>query len=874
MQTAAHPAPRPSPRQFRASYFDHGSHSGSSAAPGAEAATWHRLTSPSALAEEPDQLCPLNPPGGRLPGYCGRERRFVQGFGAWLRDDRGRRFLDCHGQMGELLLGHNAPAIRSALEQALHDGLPALMQSGRAAYAGELAQELARCTGMPHCLFTTTGAEAIDAALRLVRARTRRPLILMAVDGRSLRAAGADPVTSGIMLVPHGDRDALAAQLQRESGRTAAVLIAPVGKDDGGAEPESGYLAAARELCNTHGARLILDETGLGMGRTGRLLAAEHEGVQADLIALGQGLGGGLFPLRALLGRTELWDDALAHCRQLPLGPNNLACRVGLAVLHELQAAELWRDAAVQGVYLRRQLEGLRLRFPAVVAAVYGRGLHHAVELRCSREERGMFFAYASRQGLLSYLAAAAAAERSSVLFLPSPGEAGTLRLLPPLAISSEELDLAIHALTDVCQLLAADDSAAVVRAIGATHPLPLQPATLRKPPMRLQQQVAPAPPTRSTSTFAYLAPYDVAADVVHNDPSLAALSEQELGAFIGFAAALPAGIVARKTVRSAACAEADCIVFGLPVLPTQLPRLGRARMNAVIAGAVARAAQLGAQVVGLGGFTGRYAHNGRAVVGRGPAITTGHTLTAVMAVRAVEFLRGADWHSARVAVIGVSSAVGRLCARLIGRQQPAHLRLVGASTRETASLRALAAELGQSGGEHVVIGSTTELAADDVVFSAVGARRPTLDTAPLAPGTIVCDLGRPQDAPWHVRARGDLTVIDGGAVALPDRSLRFGVGNLHGLPAGVQVPSLAETMLLALAGVLGDTGVGDQIPLATADRIEALAHTHGFSLAAPLCEGQLLREPDRKGHQSQPQTQPQSQHPTDQASVKKMSRT
>ena len=132
------------------------------------------------------------------------------------------------------------------------------------------------------------------------------------------------------------------------------------------------------------------------------------------------------------------------------------------------------------------------------------------------------------------------------------------------------------------------------------------------------------------------------------------------------------------------------------------------------------------------------------------------------------------------------------------------------------------------------------------MVFSAVGARRPTLDKAPLAPGTIVCDLGRPADAPWHVRARADLTVIDGGAVALPERSLRFGAGNLHGLPAGVQVASFAETMLLALAGVFSDAGVGDQIPLTTADQIESLARVHGFSLAAPLREGQLLREPIR----------------------------
>ena len=118
------------------------------------------------------------------------------------------------------------------------------------------------------------------------------------------------------------------------------------------------------------------------------------------------------------------------------------------------------------------------------------------------------------------------------------------------------------------------------------------------------------------------------------------------------------------------------------------------------------------------------------------------------------------------------------------------------------------------------------------------------LEKTVLSPGTLVCDLAQPPATPWHLRSRRDLIVINGGLVALPDRLLRFGPGNLHGLPAGVQLPGLAEAMLLALAGVRSDTGLGPEITLATADEIAALADAHGFSLAAPLRDGQPFLRP------------------------------
>ena len=789
----------------------------------------------------------------------------MQGWGAWLRDGQGRRFLDFYAQYGAVALGHGAPAVRVAVEESLHDGLPAMVQPYRAAYAEQLADELTRRTGMDRCVFTSSGAETVEAAIKLARSRTQRPIILaahgsyhgktlgaLAATGQPAYRAGFGPLPEGFAFVPFGDATALAEYLTRESGRVAAFLIEPIQGERGVVVPPAGYLREVRALCDAHKVLLILDEIQTGLGRTGRLLAADHEQVRGDIVLLAKALGGGLFPLGALLCRKDAWDDGFALHHSSTFANNNLACRVGLAVLRELEDGGLCGAAELQGRYLGRQLAALVLRYPTVIAAVRGRGLLHAVELHPCAQEQGFFFSYFSRQGLLPYLTAAAAAERRSVLFLPSLGSANVLRLAPPLIITQDEVDQAIDALDDVCRLLANGDSAELARAIGATHSHHAQPGALRAPRVSLplplavplSSPLAQPPPgpavTAVRARYAFLLHYTDLRDVLHNDPPLGALTSDELRAFSGFAAALPAGVVLQApTVRSATGAQADGFIIALPILPEQMPRVGRTRVRAEIERAVDLAARLGAQVVGLGGFTTPYSHRGLDVLGRGPMITTGNTLTALMAIRAIERLRGTDWTGARVAVVGARGSVGALCARLIARKHPERLLLVGNPDSDLQPLDHLVAQLMSSCGEVAATTSLLALAEHRIVIAASGSVHPVLDKAALSPGTLICDVARPFDASANVRARGDLTVIDGGLVALPDPLLRFGVGNLQGLPTGVQLACLSETILLALAGVGSDTGVGDDISLATADQVAALAAAHDFSLAAPLRDGQ-----------------------------------
>ena len=263
----------------------------------------------------------LNPTLGRLLGLLGMDRTWARGEGVWLTDVHGRRFLDCYAQYGAVALGHNAPCVTHAAQAAIAAGEPAMVQPYRAPHAEALANMLTRLApgNLSRCVFTTSGAEAVEAAIKLVRARTGRPIILsatgsfhgktlgaLAATGQTHHAEGFGPLPPGFEHVPFGDDEALAARLARDGDRIAAFFIEPVQGERGVHLPPAGYLRVARELCSRYGVALVVDEIQTGLGRTGRLFACEHDGVAPDVLLVAKALGGGLFPLGACLASASL----------------------------------------------------------------------------------------------------------------------------------------------------------------------------------------------------------------------------------------------------------------------------------------------------------------------------------------------------------------------------------------------------------------------------------------------------------------------------------------------------------------------------------------------------------------------------------------
>src|SRR5262249_36803892 len=309
------------------------------------------------------------------------------------------------------------------------------------------------------------------------------------------------------------------------------------------------------------------------------------------------------------------------------------------------------------------------------------------------------------------------------------------------------------------------------------------EPEALVAYPPRSVLRNAPAP------SYAFLVHYTHPDDLDALDPALRELDGAERARFFDFTAKLPAGLLMRApTVHSPTGAAAEGVILALGLLPEEMGRRGVCRD---IERAVDLAAALGARRVGLGGYTVPYSRRGTAVAGRGPAITTGNSLTAGMAFAATQRMvesRNGRLRDTRVAIVGARGSVGALCARLFARARPRGMVLVGNPGSGVAHLQGWGGGIEWAPRAIEVPSDLTAVADCGIVVSATASASPVLDDAPLSSGSIICDVARPYDASPRVRARTDLTVIDGGLVALPDPTLRFGAGNLQGLPDGVQV--------------------------------------------------------------------------------------
>jgi acetylornithine/succinyldiaminopimelate/putrescine aminotransferase/predicted amino acid dehydrogenase len=806
----------------------------------------------------------LNPERARLLGFAGMDRRFVRGEGVWLFDAHGRRFLDAYAQYGAVALGHNHPRLKDALNRALAADTPAMVQPYPAEYAEQLARALSAFTGGIHtrCVLTSSGAETVEAAIKLARLRSGRPWIVSATGayhGKTLGALAASDrldipahhAAAGFAHVAHGDIDALAAFLREHGGETAGFIIEPIQGERGIFEAPRGYLPAARRLCEQYGAAFIADEIQTGLYRTGTALACEHEAVTPDILLLSKALGGGLLPLGACLVRVEWWDADFALTHSSTFANNNLACAVGLAVLRELERPELRQGVALLGAQLQQGLAGLAARFPCAVKEVRGRGLLRAIELREPAWDAGCFMSFAHHQGLAAYLFAALLAERG-VLALPTLNDSNAIRIAPPLIAEPEHIEQLLDTLGEVLALweTCATDRIVetLIQAQAGREPqrqaaVGNEPtAGLRLPPRRRS--------ARTPLDYAFIGHPTTIRDILVNDPRFARLAEEKFAHYREAVAKLPPGLVcALPPLADAFGAPVLGALIGLPLLPEQMAARGRERVSALILQAVDLAHAQGAKVVGLGAFTSIYTRRGMAALGRGPAITTGSLLTAGMTFRAIELLlagRGLGLEDCRVGVAGARGSVGMLLAQLAARARPREILLAGRPGAPAAMLAPVAARLRELGCGRVTIASDiAQLRRCNLIISASSSPQPILADAAVQPGAIVCDVARPFDTSPTTRARTDINVIDAGLVALPDAGFRIGIGNLQGLPPGVTLACMAETMLLALRGAARDHGVGKAVTLGEVDAMMRLAGNHGFALAdallpAPPCMGSV----------------------------------
>lgn len=370
--------------------------------------------------------------------YAKRDLTIVRGEGVWLWDDRGQRYLDCTAGYGTANLGHAHPAITRAIAEQAGTliACPEFVYNDRRA---ELLALLAEITppGLDRFFLCNSGAEANEAAIKFARAVTGRTGIVAAqrgFHGRTMGALSATweahyrnpfmPLVPEFSHVPYNRLEALDAAITE---RTAAVILEPV-QGEGGVRPAApGYLAEAARLCRARGALLILDEVQTGFGRTGRMFGCEHDGVAPDLLCMAKSLGGGM-PIGAVAIGPRARDIPVGT-HGSTFGGNPLACAAAIAVIRALREERLPERAAEVGAQF---LAGLRRIESPRIREVRGLGLLLGVELR--EKVRPTLLALQAR----------------GVLALPAG--ATTLRLLPPLVITDEQVDHALAAVAEVLQ--------------------------------------------------------------------------------------------------------------------------------------------------------------------------------------------------------------------------------------------------------------------------------------------------------------------------------------------------------------------------------------------------------------------------------------
>lgn len=400
----------------------------------------------------------INPLFVRVLKIIGFDRHWARGEGAYLVDRDGTRFLDMLGGFGMFNVGRNNPTVRAALHEYLDLETPSLPQLGITPLPAILAERLLALAppSVERVLFMNSGTEAVEAAIKLGRTATGRARIVttrngfhgltlgsLSVNGNPENTDRFGPLLPGSAVVPFNNLDALEAELRRED--VAVFVVEPV-QGKGVNVAADGYLEGAQALCRRYGTLFCVDEVQTGFGRTGKMLALEHWGLEPDMITVAKALSGGYVPVGALLLSRAVHEgvfDSLEHATShgSTFAPNDLAMAAGLATLHVIEEEGLVERSARLGARLLERTLPLVERF-GTVRDVRGLGLIWAIEFaEPDARKRSWRLLERAQPGFFSQLVLVPLFAEHHILAQVAGHRINVIKAIPPLVLSEEDVD-------------------------------------------------------------------------------------------------------------------------------------------------------------------------------------------------------------------------------------------------------------------------------------------------------------------------------------------------------------------------------------------------------------------------------------------------
>ena len=787
----------------------------------------------------------------------GLEIPYVRGEGVWLypdAGDAGRRVLDCVGGYGAVLLGHSHPRLRALAVEFFSSGRPLLLQGNRNEAAEALSQSLSRrCGGGYRCVFSSTGAEAVECALKHAMLETGQRVFLAVEHAFHGKTLGAVQTTfdlsyrrafqlAGLHIewVAADDLVGLRAAFRRHAGGLAGFLFEPIQGEAGVRVLDPAFVRTAAELCSQEGVPFIADECQTGVGRTGRFLACQHLQVRPDYVVLSKALGGGVAKLAATLIDEHRHDPQFDLLHSSTFAADEFSCAVGLEVLRIVDDAFL-QQVQARGEELAARLRVLAKRWPTVLADVRSCGLMTGLEFHQQATSPSFLLRLLDANQRMLYLAVAHLLHRHQLRIMPTLSHPRTLRIQPSADWSSEHTTRLIDGLEDVCNSIQQGDAsrlAACLLGLGRSRTVS---APSRKPQfcevafdaLRFAEQQRAT--VAGIPRVAWLCHMIDADDFRRQEPGLdrftAAQQEELLRRLSCFSSP-----VVMSSVEIASITGDRVQLY--PIMLPFTSRIARHWLDqrdwtwprCLIQGAVDVARGLGCQLVALGQYTSILTRNGRAIADDAMGVSSGNSFTVALTLQSIQqavHRKRLKMESATLAVVGGAGNIGRVCARMLAPSFAKTLLVGGERPRSKARAAQLARVLPRATAVE-----SEECRRADVIVCAVNSAEPVLKPSMLDSAKVVCDVSVPSALNADVVSAASHTLFLTGGLAKLPRGEDLEIASFP-LPPGTTFGCMAEALLLGLSQVRDRTFTG-AVTAEKVARMEQLAQQHGFQLAEP----------------------------------------